>query len=81
MLIKALANEAEMNFYYKSGSDFESKYFSQGAKNMKKFFDDIKKTDKDSIVFIDEIDSIGSSRQNTQMNNTLNQLLTELDGF
>lgn len=61
MLAKALATESNVNFFYKSGSEFQSKYRGSGSNNVKKLFERAKKH-KPSIIFIDEIDSIGGRR-------------------
>lgn len=59
MLAKALANEAGVSFYYKAGSEFESKYRGQGSNNVKDLFKKAREN-KPAIIFIDEIDAIGS---------------------
>ncbi|WP_425448184.1 ATP-dependent zinc metalloprotease FtsH [Dethiothermospora halolimnae] len=83
LLAKAVAGETNSNFLYSSGSEFVEKYVGVGAKRIRTLFEKAKK-DAPSIIFIDEIDAIGS-RRNAESNNekdqTLNQLLVELDGF
>ncbi len=83
ILAKAIAGEAKANFIYASGSEFVEKYVGVGAKRVRTLFEKAKK-EAPSIVFIDEIDALGAKR-NTESNNekdqTLNQLLIELDGF
>ena len=87
LLAKAVAGEAQVPFFSLSGSDFVEMFVGVGASRVRDLF----KTAKDkspSIVFIDEIDAIGRSRgknqitgANDERENTLNQLLTEMDGF
>ncbi len=83
ILAKAIAGEAKATFIYASGSEFVEKYVGVGAKRVRTLFERAKK-EAPSIVFIDEVDALGSKR-NTESNNekdqTLNQLLVELDGF
>lgn len=83
LLAKAVAGETNSNFLYASGSEFVEKYVGVGAKRVRTLFEKAKK-DAPSIIFIDEIDAIGT-RRNSESNNekdqTLNQLLVELDGF
>lgn len=83
LLARAIAGEAGVPFYYTSGSEFEEMYVGVGAKRVRDLF----KTANESspcIIFIDEIDAIGGSRQlkeQSAMKMTLNQLLVEMDGF
>ena len=83
ILAKAIAGESAASFIYASGSEFVEKYVGVGAKRVRTLFERAKK-DAPSIIFIDEIDALGAKR-NTESNNekdqTLNQLLIELDGF
>lgn len=83
LFAKAVAGETNSNFLYASGSEFVEKYVGVGAKRVRTLFEKAKK-DAPSIIFIDEIDAIGTKR-NTENNNekdqTLNQLLVEMDGF
>jgi cell division protease FtsH len=83
MLARATANEAEVSFLYATGSEFIEKYVGVGAKRVRKLFESAKKK-KPCIIFIDEIDAIGGSRSNSrndERDQTLNQLLTLMDGF
>ncbi len=83
MIAKALANETDTAFIYASGSEFIEKYVGVGAGRIRNLFEKARKH-KNCIIFIDEIDAIGSSRNsdsNSERDQTLNQLLTELDGF
>jgi ATP-dependent metalloprotease len=83
MLAKAVAGEAGVPFFYSSGSEFEEMFVGVGARRVRDLFKAAKQN-APCIIFIDEIDAVGAARnpkdqQNTRM--TLNQLLTELDGF
>ena len=87
LLARACAGEAGVPFYAISGSDFVEMYVGVGASRVRDLFEKAKKT-MPSIIFIDEIDAVGRARgKNANMNsndereNTLNQLLTEMDGF
>lgn len=83
LLAKAVAGETNANFLYASGSEFVEKYVGVGAKRVRTLFEKAKK-DSPSIIFIDEIDAIGTKRNlesNNEKDQTLNQLLVELDGF
>lgn len=83
LLAKAVAGETNSSFFYASGSEFVEKYVGVGAKRVRTLFEKAKK-DSPSIIFIDEIDAIGSKRNsesNNEKDQTLNQLLVELDGF
>jgi len=85
MLAKAIAGEAGVPFIYMSGSSFDEMFVGVGARRVRNLFADAKKQ-APCIIFIDEIDSVGFSRKkNARIGNskddTLNQLLTELDGF
>lgn len=80
---KALSNETNSKFFYVAGSEFTEKYVGVGAKRVRDLFKKARK-ESPSIVFIDEIDAIGSSRTvegNNEKDQTLNQLLVEMDGF
>ena len=87
LLAKAVAGEAKVPFFSLSGSDFVEMFVGVGASRVRDLFKQAK--DKSpAIIFIDEIDAIGRSRGKSNMNgsndereNTLNQLLTEMDGF
>ena len=87
LLAKAVAGEAKVPFYSLSGSDFVEMFVGVGASRVRDLFKQAKETSP-SIIFIDEIDAIGRARGKNQMTggndereNTLNQLLTEMDGF
>lgn len=83
LLAKAVAGETNSNFIYASGSEFVEKYVGVGAKRVRSLFEKAKK-DSPSIIFIDELDAIGTKRNsesNNEKDQTLNQLLVELDGF
>lgn len=83
LLAKAVAGETNASFLYASGSEFVEKYVGVGAKRVRTLFEKAKK-DAPSIIFIDEIDAIGTKRNsesNNEKDQTLNQLLVELDGF
>ena len=87
LLAKAVAGEAKAPFFSLSGSDFVEMFVGVGASRVRDLFKQAK--DKStSIIFIDEIDAIGRARgksnitgSNDERENTLNQLLTEMDGF
>ncbi|WP_341266579.1 ATP-dependent zinc metalloprotease FtsH [Candidatus Phytoplasma fraxini] len=84
LLAKALAGEARVPFYAVSGSEFVEIYVGVGAARLRKLFQEAK-YNAPCVIFIDEIDTIGSKRGkdigNSERENTLNQLLTEMDGF
>lgn len=83
MLAKALANESGVPFFYQSGSSFAQIFVGSGAKKVQELFAQAKAC-KNAIIFIDEIDSVGKVRgdgRNDEREATLNQLLTEMDGF
>ncbi len=85
MLAKAVAGEAEVPFFSMSGSEFVEMFVGMGASKVRDLFDQAKEK-APCIVFIDEIDAIGKKRDNQMGGNdereqTLNQLLTEMDGF
>lgn len=83
LLAKAVAGEADVPFFYASGSEFEEMFVGLGAKRIRELFKNAKATGR-CIVFIDEIDAIGGTRKLKDMQSmrmTLNQLLVELDGF
>lgn len=83
MIAKAIANEAKVPFFYQSGSSFAQIYVGVGAKRVRELFYQAK-LNSPSIIFIDEIDAVGKSRggnRNDEREATLNQLLTEMDGF
>ncbi|MDR9417756.1 ATP-dependent zinc metalloprotease FtsH [Gracilimonas sp.] len=86
LMAKAAAGEADVPFFSISGSDFMEMFVGVGAKRVRDMFDKAKKV-APSIIFIDEIDSIGRRRGaglgggHDEREQTLNQLLSELDGF
>ena len=87
LLAKAVAGEAGVKFLSISGSDFVEMYVGVGASRVRDLFVQAKK-DAPAIVFIDEIDAVGRARSkspnmggNDERENTLNALLTEMDGF
>ena len=85
LLAKAIAGEADVNFYYKSGSEFQKMYVGEGAADLRKLFQTAR-DNAPSIIFIDEIDSIGKKRDSFRAqirddDGILNQLLVEMDGF
>ena len=87
LLAKAVAGEAEVPFFSLSGSDFVEMFVGVGASRVRDLFQQAKEK-APCIVFIDEIDAIGRARGNKasmggndERENTLNQLLTEMDGF
>ena len=87
LLAKAVAGEAKVPFFSLSGSDFVEMFVGVGASRVRDLFKKAKETSP-SIIFIDEIDAIGRARgknnftgSNDERENTLNQLLTEMDGF
>lgn len=83
MIAKAVANEANVPFFYQSGASFVQIYVGMGAKRVHDMFVAAKKN-APSIIFIDEIDAVGKKRdgqRNDEREATLNQLLTEMDGF
>ncbi|MBE6551092.1 MAG: ATP-dependent metallopeptidase FtsH/Yme1/Tma family protein [Ruminococcaceae bacterium] len=86
LLAKAVAGEAKVPFYSISGSDFVEMYVGVGASRVRDLFDTAKKNSP-SIVFIDEIDAVGRHRGaglgggHDEREQTLNQLLVEMDGF
>ena len=83
MIAKAVAGEADVPFFYQSGASFVQIYVGMGAKRVKELFAYAKRF-APSIIFIDEIDAVGRARgamRNDERESTLNQLLTEMDGF
>lgn len=83
MIAKAVAGEASVPFFYQSGATFVQIYVGMGAKRVKELFSQAK-AHAPSIIFIDEIDAVGRARggmRNDERKSTLNQLLTEMDGF
>ena len=83
MIAKAVAKEAGVPFFYQSGASFVQIYVGMGAKRVHELFMAAKKN-APAIIFIDEIDAVGKKRdgnRNDEREATLNQLLTEMDGF
>ncbi|CDE91069.1 MAG: ATP-dependent zinc metalloprotease FtsH [Clostridia bacterium] len=85
LIAKAIAGEADVPFISMSGSEFIEMFAGLGASRVRKLFDKARKLSP-CIVFIDEIDAIGARRTSnsgaeTENNQTLNQLLVEMDGF
>ena len=83
LIAKAVAGEACVPFFYQSGASFVEIYVGMGAKRVRELFSRAKMMSP-SIIFIDEIDAVGKARgeiSNVERDNTLNQLLTQMDGF
>lgn len=83
LLARAVAGESGVPFFFMSGSEFDEMYVGVGAKRVRELFGAAKEKSP-AIVFIDELDAIGGKRSGKDMayvKQTLNQLLTELDGF
>lgn len=86
LLAKAVANEADVPFYFVSGSEFVEMFVGVGANRVRDTFETAKKT-APAIIFIDEIDAVGRHRGSgvggghDEREQTLNQILVEMDGF
>lgn len=83
LLAKAIAGEADVPFFFCSGSQFEEVYVGLGAKRIRELFESAKKKSP-AIIFIDEIDAVGGSRKlkdQSALKMTLNELLVQMDGF
>lgn len=83
LIAKAISGEADVPFFSASGSDFVEKYVGVGASRIRDLFSKARKASP-CIVFIDELDAIGGNRgesNNSERDQTINALLTELDGF
>lgn len=86
LLARAVAGEANVPFYFISGSDFVEMFVGVGASRVRDLFNQAKK-EKSAIIFIDEIDAVGRARGaglgggNDEREQTLNSLLVEMDGF
>ena len=86
LIAKAIAGEAGVPFFITSGSEFVEMFVGVGAARVRSMFEEIKKN-APAIIFIDEIDAVGRSRSggghgaNDERDQTLNQLLVEMDGF
>jgi cell division protease FtsH len=84
LLARALAGECRLPFLFRSGSEFEEMMVGLGARRMRELFEQARSYPQGCIVFIDEIDAIGRKRYSANAGHaeqTLNQLLNELDGF
>jgi len=85
LLAKALAGEAGLPFYATSGSDFVEKFVGVGASRVRELFAKARRHEEGAVIFIDEIDAVGRSRSSgdghAEREQTLNQILVELDGF
>ena len=85
LLAKALAGEAGLPFYATSGSDFVEKFVGVGASRVRELFAKARRHEEGAVIFIDEIDAVGRARSageaNGEREQTLNQILVELDGF
>ena len=84
LLARAVAEEADVPFFYMSGSDFVELFVGMGAKRVRQLFEKAKKS-APCIIFIDEIDAVGGTRNSmgssSEDRKTINALLTEMDGF
>ena len=84
MLARAVAAEAGVPFHYASGSEFVEKYVGVGARRVRDLFAQARKLGR-GVIFFDEFDALGKSRggpnSHEEREQTLNQLLVELDGF
>lgn len=87
LFAKAVAGETDTPFFQISASDIEDKYVGSGARRVEKIFKTVRKRAEESgkvILFIDEIDAVGMKREARtvqETNQTINKLLTEMDGF
>lgn len=83
LLAKAIAGEADVPFFFSSGSQFEEVYVGLGAKRIRELFEAAKKKSP-CIIFIDEVDAVGGTRKlkdQSALKMTLNELLVQMDGF
>lgn len=84
LLAKSVAGEAGVPFFQASGSDFDEMFVGTGSKRVRQLFS-AARAKAPCVIFIDEIDSVGSTRTNSSIhphaNQTINQLLAEMDGF
>lgn len=83
LLARAVAGEAGVPFFFMSGSEFDEVYVGVGAKRIRELFNSAR-SKAPAIIFIDELDAVGGKRNERDaayVKQTLNQLLTELDGF
>ncbi len=86
LLSKSLAEEADVEFIATSGSQFVEKYVGMGASRVRELFQKARDSEAGAIIYIDEIDSLGRKREgggdnSIEKDQTLNQLLVEMDGF
>ncbi|XP_061442668.1 ATP-dependent zinc metalloprotease YME1L1 isoform X2 [Rhineura floridana] len=84
LLARAVAGEADVPFYYASGSEFDEMFVGVGASRIRNLFKEAK-SNAPCVIFIDELDSVGGKRVESPMHpysrQTINQLLAEMDGF
>src|SRR6187549_2931625 len=83
LLAKAVAHESGANFFSQSASSFVEMFAGLGAARIRRLFDEARKA-APAVVFIDELDAVGAKRgsdHNSEREQTLNQLLVEMDGF
>uniref|UniRef100_A0A452SZ98 ATP-dependent zinc metalloprotease YME1L1 n=1 Tax=Ursus maritimus TaxID=29073 RepID=A0A452SZ98_URSMA len=84
LLVRAVAGEADVPFYYASGSEFDEMFVGVGASRIRNLFREAK-ANAPCVIFIDELDSVGGKRIESPMHpysrQTINQLLAEMDGF
>ncbi|MAD42795.1 MAG: cell division protein FtsH [Arcobacter sp.] len=83
LIARAVAGEADVPFFYQSGASFVQIYVGMGAKKVRELFAKAKQS-APAIIFIDEIDAVGKKRSGTsndERESTLNELLTQMDGF
>ena len=81
MMARAVATEAGVPFYYRSGSSFDEIFVGVGANRMKELFATARKT-APCVIFVDEIDAVGGDRNSQgSSRQTINQFLAEMDGF
>ena len=87
LLVKALANEYDADMFMVNGPQLVEKFIGEGAKKIRRLYDQARSGDRPAIVFIDEIDSIAKKRQENrrhggeEVERTMSQLLSELDGL
>ncbi len=87
LMVKALANEYDADMFMINGPQLVEKFIGEGAKKVRRLYDQARSSDRPAIVFIDEIDSIAKKRQENrrhggeEVERTMSQLLSELDGL